>query len=57
MKVGDKVRIIHLNGEDDRYDGREGIIEYIDDMGQLHGNWGGLAIIPEKDDYILIKST
>ena len=29
MKVGDKVRIIHLKGEDNRYDGKEGVIEYI----------------------------
>lgn len=26
VKVGDKIRIIHLTGEDSRYDGREGIL-------------------------------
>lgn len=51
MKIGDKIRIIHLKGEDDRYNGLEGIVEHIDDMGQLHGSWGGLAIIPEEDDF------
>lgn len=26
-----------------------GIVKYIDDMGQLHGTWGGLAAIPGTD--------
>lgn len=50
-KPGLKVRIIHLESEDNRYDGREGIIEYIDGIGQLHGTWGDLAIIPEIDEF------
>jgi hypothetical protein len=45
-KIGDKIRIISMKGED-HYNGREGIIEYIDGLDQLHGTWGGLAIIPE----------
>lgn len=51
MKVGDKIRIIRMEDElqGDKYAGREGVIEYIDSMGQLHGTWGGLAIIPEVD--------
>lgn len=53
-KVGDRIRIIHLSGEDDRYDGKEGVIEHIDSMGQLHGTWGGLAVIPEEDDFVVI---
>lgn len=55
MKVGDKLKIIHLSGEDSRYDGREGVITHIDDRGQLHGTWGGLAIIPETDKFIMIE--
>ena len=47
-KIGDKIRIISMKGED-RYNGREGIIEYIDGLDQLHGTWGGLAIIPAED--------
>lgn len=54
-KVGDKIRIIHLSGEDDRYDGREGVIEYIDSIGQLHGSWGGLAVIPEEDVFVVLQ--
>lgn len=48
------VAIIHLEGEDNSYDGREGEITYIDAIGQLHGTWGGLAIIPEADEFELI---
>ena len=54
-KIGDRIRINHLEGEDNRYDGKEGIITRIDDMGQLHGTWGGLAVIPDEDDYTIIN--
>lgn len=52
MKIGDRIQIIHLSGEDDRYDGKEGTITHIDDIGQLHGTWGGLAVIPNEDKFI-----
>jgi hypothetical protein len=29
-------------------------VEYIDDMGAIHGTWGGLSLLPE-DNYIIIK--
>jgi hypothetical protein len=54
FKPGMKVRIIHLEGEDNAYDGIEGEITYIDAIGQLHGTWGGLAIIPEADEFEVI---
>lgn len=54
-KVGDKIRIIHLRGEDSRYDGKEGTIEFVDSLGQLHGTWGGLAVIPEVDRFVVIE--
>ena len=53
-RIGDKIKIIYMEGEPS-YSGREGIVEYIDDAGQLHGDWGGLAIIPEKDDFVIIN--
>ena len=53
-KVGQRVHIIHLQGEDNRYDGKEGVVEYIAGIGQLHGTWGGLAIIPEADSFYVI---
>lgn len=57
VNVGDKIRIISM--EDVRandYNGKEGIVEYIDSIGQLHGTWGGLAVIPECDTFVVIKS-
>lgn len=53
-RVGQRIRIIHLQGEDNRYDGKEGEIEHIDGIGQLHGSWGGLAVIPEEDEFVVI---
>ena len=53
VKVGDKIRIIRLDDPYtvETYNGREGIVSYIDSMGQLHGTWGGLAVIPEEDEF------
>lgn len=34
-----------------KYAGRTGTVEFIDSIGQLHGTWGGLAIIPEVDEF------
>jgi len=52
-KVGDKIRIINMEGEP-QYTGIEGIIEYIDDAGQIHGTWGGCALIPNEDEFEII---
>lgn len=41
--LGQTIRIIHMEGEPD-YTDAVGEVEYIDDIGQLHGTWGGLAI-------------
>ena len=54
-KIGDKIRIINMEGEPN-YTYREGIVETIDDMGQLHGTWGGLAVIPNADVFEVIES-
>ena len=54
FKVGDKIRIIEMKGED-RYNGREGVIEFIDGLNQFHGTWGGLAVIPEQDTIELVS--
>lgn len=53
-KVGDKIRIISMEGEPN-YAGKEGVVEFIDGIGQLHGTWGGLAVIPGEDDFVIIK--
>lgn len=51
VNVGDKIRIINMNDDlsGKHYNGKEGIVEYIDSMKQLHGTWGSLAVIPEID--------
>ena len=52
-KIGQKIRIINMTDEP-RYAGREGNITSIDDIGQLHGTWGGLAVIPGEDSFEVI---
>lgn len=46
--IGKKIRIIEMQGEPS-YTNRIGTIEKIDAMKQLHGTWGGLAIVPKVD--------
>ena len=53
VNVGDTIRIVEMQGEP-QYAGREGVVRSIDDMGQLHGSWGGLAVIPGEDQFELI---
>jgi hypothetical protein len=56
--IGKKIRIIDMNGES-RYTGKEGIVNYVSGGGpiphQLHGTWGGLAVIPGTDSYEVIQ--
>ena len=54
MKIGDKIKIVYMDGEP-QYTGREGVVERIDDAGQIHGTWGGCAIIPEADSFEILK--
>ena len=50
VKVGDKIRIIQIDDEP-LYSGKVGIVEHIDDIGQIHGSWGGCALIPGVDQF------
>ena len=52
-KVGDLIRIDYMAGEEN-YWGREGTITCIDDAGQLHGTWGGLAVVPGEDNFTVL---
>ena len=54
VKIGDTIKIIKMEGEP-HYKDQEGIVTHIDDAGQIHGTWGGCAIIPEVDTYIIVK--
>lgn len=38
-----------------RYNGKEGVVEHVDGIGQLHGTWGGLAVIPEVDTFVVVE--
>ena len=57
IKVGDKIRIVQMSGEGDRYHGVEGVVTHVDSIGQLHGTWGGLAVIPEEDKFCVLKKS
>ena len=54
-QIGDTIRIIYMKGEPE-YCGRIGVIELIDSMGQLHGTWGGCAVIPHEDEFEVINN-
>ena len=56
VKIGDKIKIHHMAGEDNSYDGKEGTVEHIDGIGQLYGTWGGVAVIPGVDDFEIINA-
>lgn len=53
VKVGDRIRIISMEDEP-RYTGRTGVVEYIDSIGQIHGTWGGCALVPNIDEFEII---
>ena len=60
VKIGDTIRIIRMNDDGGKdlqaimYNGRSGVVDHIDSIGQLHGTWGGLAVIPGVDDFEVI---
>ena len=60
MKKGDKIRIIRMddsNGKDiqaRKMDGKVVTVKFIDDMGQIHLEESGLALIPGVDKYVLL---
>lgn len=63
--IGDTIKIIKVNyciPDDENLDteaklleGKTGVVTDIDDLGQLHGTWGGLAIIPKLDSFEIIN--
>ena len=52
--LGATIEIIDMEGEP-QYCGKIGVVEHIDDQGQLHGTWGGCAVIPGVDTFKIIK--
>jgi hypothetical protein len=55
IKIGDKIKIIRMKDEP-HYKDKIGVVQHIDSLNQLHGTWGGLALIPEVDEFILIDN-
>ena len=68
VKIGDRIRILEMDdnapsfafskGKDlqaQQYAGKEGVVQTIDDQGQIHGTWGGLAVIPEIDHIAIVS--
>jgi len=61
-KVGDRIRILELAPDSDgkpdpraeEYAGRTGVVQSIGGMGELHGTWGSLNILPE-DRYMVVS--
>lgn len=54
--IGKVVKIIEMHDEPN-YVGKIGIVEFIDDAGQLHGTWGSLAIITTIDKFEALENT
>ena len=55
LYLGKTIEIVNLADEPFvSYSGRTGLVEYIDDIGMLHGTWGILAIAPEADEFIVL---
>jgi len=63
VNVGDKIKILgfapNMDGSHDpaegEYIGRTGVVEHIDDSGEIHGTWGGLGLLP-VDKYEIIST-
>lgn len=53
IEIGDKIKINKMQNEP-CYDGTIGVVDHIDDAGQIHGSWGSLALICGIDDFTII---
>ena len=59
IKVGDTIRLIHMDGEPDMPEGLTGRVEFFDSV-QVHVRWANgssRALIPEIDKYTVIKNS
>ena len=53
--IGKHVEILYMKGEP-HYKGKKGIVKTIDSSGQIHGTWGGCAIIPGTDQWRILHN-
>ena len=56
VHVGDTIEIISMSDPYVDYAGKKGKVEHIDDLGQIHGSWGGCALIPGVDKFKIIAN-
>ena len=52
VKIGETIKIIKMEGKP-QYTNRVGTVTHIDDARQIHGTWGGCALIPGVDIYVV----
>lgn len=52
---GTIIRIIYMEGEPSQT-GKIGQVTHVDDIGQIHGTWSGLALLPGMDEYEIIEN-
>ena len=53
--IGKTIKILSMDDKSAKeYEGKEGKVEMVDSIGQLHGTWGSLAIIPEIDEIMVL---
>lgn len=53
-RIGDYIHIRKMH-EEPQYNDLIGKVEIIDDTNQIHGTWGGCALIPEIDSFDIIS--
>ena len=53
--VGDTIRIHRVHPQINGYKNKVGVVEFIDSFGQLYGTWGKLQLVPETDEFEIIK--
>ena len=65
VRKGTRIRIIRVAASTDMTEdgvdrqaleliGKTGTVERIDDAGQLWGDWGGLAVLPDVDEFEIL---
>lgn len=52
---GDIIKVNRISDVRKDMEGKTGIIEFIDDIGQLHTSISSVALIPEQDDITLVS--
>ena len=58
-KKGDKVMLKKMSGEGSMPYGLMGIVNHVDDAGQIHVSWengSSLALVPVEDEWVKLNS-